>query len=200
MLCDTTQKSVTSGRKMGGKETQVPIERSWPLQQSKEAINITWDPAGSMVQNQELKAMIFEKTPQWYFSERLKRRILRFVVVKKFVNSFVNYLNEIKREKYSPCWLKILVALSTVNSACFFPHITTFLLATCLLLLHVMTINCALVRKQPPIPQSGWVIFKLCSTKWFQSASKSLWANSLKNSNKRVLFAPKTFMVTSVVQ
>ena len=119
---------------------------------------------------------------------------------KKFVNSFVNYLNEIKREKYSPCWLKILVSLSTVNLAWFFPLITTFLLATCLLLLHVMTINCALVRKQPPIPQSGWVIFKLCSTKWFQSASKSLWVNSLKRSNKRALFALKSFMVTSVVQ
>ena len=105
---------------MGGKETQVSIERSWSLQQSKEAICITWDPGGSIVQKQEQKAMTFEKNPHWYFSVRLKRSILRFVIVKKFVKCFVKYLNEIKREKCSPSWLKILVALSTVNLAWLF--------------------------------------------------------------------------------
>ena len=61
---------------------------------------------------------------------------------------------------------------------------TTFLLATCLLLLQNLATNGALDNKQNSPPQSGWVLLKLSATKWLPNASKSLWVNLLRTNNE----------------
>ena len=146
------------------------IERSKPLQQSWDAFCITWDPGGSIIQTQKLKVLSFEKNPQWYFSERLKRRILRFVVVKKFVESFVNYFNKIITKIYPPSWLKILAALSAVNWAWVFLGLGLFKLS------HISkwTKNYSIGSRNKVIELALKSIRVIWSF-WSQFALKSLW-------------------------